>query len=903
MSAIYDLNGEWNLIFDTSNTGVEQRWYANPPETELVSQVPQTWEKEFGKYSGCVAFYFKTITIDSTFNLKRTFLRFFGSSFHTTVWLNGKQLGINEGSYNSFMFNVAKAIKDDEENLLCVRVATMAANRIEGVPVLDLPVGSAYHDIPFGGMWKGVEMINGGKSCLLGLNVKTDSDTGKIDVEMKFSNPRNHNTRLLFVISYGKTVLCRLEKELKLEKEDSQIKVPLMLKEYELWGLDTPNLYKIEVFVDKSFSVEKAFGFRKIDIFRNELFVNDTAVRIQGLVYGCSHPIEGAMISDKKVIKKDLLAIKEAGFNVLRSGGAPMGKTALDLCDEIGLVVFQDLPIQSQRSSKDGLELARNNIEAIVTAQKTHPSIGVWVLGSDNGTLMLENGTKLLKHVDVFDDSRPVLSNLNNLFVSVEDELVGDTGKVMGVTNDKIILFNSHKVEPAGWLNEDEETLFANYLQEGTENAVTSKVGFAGNFAKTYQTVHNQTSNVKALLQVSFPGLAPDFASIPKKYTTAARNLSHGKRTNLLSKSWVAEVKKALSLSAFETEEELRENFNATQLKQVGTVIDSFMSSSQVSGYLLGRFRDSANKVQGFFDEFRRPKVDMQLWKRYSATNRILVTGLAYGQEMKAPLNFRLRLLNGSRLGEVTLKAQIIGSKGKATSTFEADFTSVGAIYNFEGVELKTPSTKGRCELKITVSQGKDVISEYRAPFAVVDEPKINSLIVWGDELSNADLLKSLGQKVPVALSKLSERSADELDEIIAKVEEGAQLLLIELSLKDIEVAARAGLIPRESEAIPSALGFHFLCDENAFPSFETKGVADVGYGALTPRVSIRLSHEADTYAAGIQVDPTEVVAYEDCFDVKLGKGKVIVNQYRFLSEIESSLQARSVLANWLKTI
>ncbi len=57
---------------------------------------------------------------------------------------------------------------------------------------------------------------------------------------------------------------------------------------------------------------------------------------------------------------------------------------------------------------------------------------------------------------------------------------------------------------------------------------------FEKEFANNYQTILRQSSNVKVMAQIDNPTLLPDLTVIPKKYTTAARNLAHGKKVNLL---------------------------------------------------------------------------------------------------------------------------------------------------------------------------------------------------------------------------------------------------------------------------------------------------------------------------------------------------------------------------------
>jgi beta-galactosidase len=875
MSAIYNLNGDWDFIFDTTNVGIDQRWYANPPETEMVANVPSTWEKQYGKYSGSIGFYFRKFTIDETFNVKRTFLRFYGSSFHTTIWLNGKIIGTNQGSYNRFDINIAKAIKSDEENLLCVRVATAAANRIEGTPILDLPVGTAYHNIPFGGIWNDVELINGGKSCILEANVIGDGDCGKFDIELRFSNPRNHSNKLLFILKAPNGELSKFERDIKLEKEDTTIKIPLQVKEFDLWSPETPNMYKLQVCLEKSYPVERNFAFRKFDIYRNEFYLNDAPIRVQGIVYGQTDPLNGVFNLESKLLKKDLKNLKELGFNAIRSGGAPLASAALKLCDELGILVFQDLPAQKQRSSKDGLELSRDLISDLITQSKTHPSLVVWVLGSDNGTLMLENGTKLLKHVDQFDDSRAVLSNMNNLSVDSDGKYKNDTGKVMGVTNDKVLLYNSHRLGLPGFLNEDESTLFSNYLQEGTDNAVTDNVGFEKEFANNYQTILRQSSNVKVMAQIDNPTLLPDLTVIPKKYTTAARNLAHGKKVNLLSKSWVETSKSLIEWGVWKDEASLRTNMNDVSVNQISNWIDTLMSSSQVTGYFLSRYRDQANHFYGLLDEFRNAKGGVEALKRQTQKDRLLISGLPKVISTEAEFKPRLRWLNVSRVGNVSLNVQILDGKGKTVQKSDTAFETVGAVFSFTGLKYKEIK-EGEYTIKVTLSKDKKELDTIEKSFAVQAPAKDSKVALTN---ISSELSDALGAKGVVQIDSSLSLSASELEQVKVAVEGGASLLLSELNGAAAEKLAAAGILPQGTTAFPSSRDFHFYKKHAVFNDFGKGGVVDSSFESLSPRYSVAGDFE-DALAQSLSV-------YDDYFELgtdlvlfKLGKGKVVVNQF-----------------------
>ena len=92
MSKIISLDGDWQMIWDTEDTGISNRWYATYPEKTQTVSVPHIWERAFDKLlmaQDC-AFYFKRFTIDDEKQVtKRIFLRFEKIATHATIWLNG----------------------------------------------------------------------------------------------------------------------------------------------------------------------------------------------------------------------------------------------------------------------------------------------------------------------------------------------------------------------------------------------------------------------------------------------------------------------------------------------------------------------------------------------------------------------------------------------------------------------------------------------------------------------------------------------------------------------------------------------------------------------------------------------------------------------------------------------
>lgn len=905
MSAILDLSGSWQMIFDTSNDGLDQRWYANPPEELQTVNIPHTWEEDFGKYPGSIAFYFKDFYLDESVNAKRALIRIQRSFFYTQMWINGKLVSEEIGGHHSFDINVSKAVKPGEVNSICLRVASEAASRINGTHISELPVGLPFYAKSFGGLWGGVQFISGGKASILSCNVTPDQDTPKFAVELEMCNPRNFNAKFLFILTRPDGKSSEFTKEVKLEKEDASYNLSFQLKECDLWSPEEPNLYKLEVYLDKSYGVTKLFGFRKFDILRSEYYLNDKTFRLQGVVYNLSHPQTGSFESDPKKIRKDLEHLKATGFNILRSGGAPLDDIALDICDEIGLMVWQEMPMHNMKSSKEGLELSKKIIESIIKQQKTHPSVVAWVLGSENGTLMLENGTKLLKYTDEFDSNRPVLSNLNSVYIDNEGTFKNDTGKVMGVTNDKILPFNSHRINPSMNLSSELSNFFANYFTEGSTSAEVDDVTLGGpEFAKGYDTLNSQNSSGRVLVNLSNHSMIPDFKDTLKAYGKH-KSEANGKRLNQMSKDFHQFLEEDLPSHLWKSAEEFQEAANQVALKATFDRVNAFLSSPHVNGYFLDCWADANILFNGIVDEFRNSKGAEDLVNKMNRPTRLMVSGLDRTPDAGTEMQFNLRLLNGARIGSFEIKAEILDQAGKAASKAKLSDEAIGSVFAIEGLKIKAPKKEGSYTLKLTLHQGKTELYVHEDALYIPETIKVDSL---ESSFINLDRhLDDIDKSKVLFSSHLDHWDEGVFEDVNSAVTGGATLILSHLKPQDLKALQSHELLPKKLR-VENATGaktscFHYWLPSGYFKQFPEQYLCDSVFADVAPDYSFS-GHSLDNILAGsigFQEDG-ELQTLEDIAEFKLGKGKVLIHQYH-LGKYRSNALARLLLKNTLEEI
>ena len=323
MSKIMSLDGDWQMIWDTEDAGISNRWYATYPQDTETVQVPHIWERAFDKLlmSQDCAYYFKRFTIEDEKQVtKRIFLRFERIATHATVWLNGKLLGTHFGAYTSFIVETQKALKINEENILCVRVANMGAtnSRIDfGRENQDgsgdryahpgeMPVGLPWNQYPFGGIFGHVDLIVGSAAFISDVRLEPDADQERLACELSFNNPRGFQTRLRILMrNPDGDVYEHFINNIKLDKENATQRFVLEIKEQKRdkyqWSPEHPNVYAIEFQMEikagkekdgkevkrpeYAFPVVRTFGFRKFDCLKGDYYLNDQILKIQGISY------------------------------------------------------------------------------------------------------------------------------------------------------------------------------------------------------------------------------------------------------------------------------------------------------------------------------------------------------------------------------------------------------------------------------------------------------------------------------------------------------------------------------------------------------------------------------------------------------------------------------------------
>ena len=319
-------------------------WKCNGSDI-LVPFAPQATLSGYGKKVDDKLVYEKTFMIPKDFNKEKILLHFGAVDQIATVWLNGEKLGSHEGGYLPFSFDITKVVKREGENQLKVEVIDTLSK--------DYPYGKQTKKrggmwyTPVSGIWqtvwleevtedyiekiimtpdlKGVDIeIVPGKNC----GNEVDGFEVSVEIEPGFFI-RKH-----FDGTKGRLVIDGAE--------DEKGKV----HKARLWTTETPHLYDISIsygedkidsyFALRTIAIEKQNGVNRVVLNGKPIFMH--AVLDQG--YFC----DGLFLPAKaEEYEKDILRMKELGYNMLRKHIKVEPEAFYYACDGLGMLVMQDM--------------------------------------------------------------------------------------------------------------------------------------------------------------------------------------------------------------------------------------------------------------------------------------------------------------------------------------------------------------------------------------------------------------------------------------------------------------------------------------------------------------------------------------------------------------------------------
>lgn len=392
--AAHDLGGIWEAVRPVKK--------GNPEDMVAWQSVvlPHCFNAEDAvdpdvKYYQGAGWYKTMLDLSNPYKNGRTLLEFEGAGQHTDVYIYTDKVAGHTGGYDSWNVDITDAVanflnsKDAKrfEGKVPLVIRCENTRNLETIPS-DLSDFNLY-----GGIYRYLNLVYLPEVSVASIKIEPVLDeklkSGTLKVTSSFYNPtdiRQANVLVTLKDANGKTVhRAQLDNVTPLGElcvADIQLNNP------QIWSVDSPLLYSCEIEVkanDQQSTATERFGFRHFKfIEKGPFMLNGKRLLLRGTHRHEDHAGVSAAMTEEQMIE-EMKLMKEMGVNFIRLGHYQQSEIILDLCDELGILVWEEIPwCRGGLGGEEYRTQARRMLTNMIQQHRNHPSVIIWGLGNEN---------------------------------------------------------------------------------------------------------------------------------------------------------------------------------------------------------------------------------------------------------------------------------------------------------------------------------------------------------------------------------------------------------------------------------------------------------------------------------------------------------------------------------------
>lgn len=391
------LNGNWHYIIDPYENGFYNYRYQPFDEQENPSRegyfmddeqrnksdrleynfdeaptlkVPGDWNHQDPRleyYEGSV-WYRTTFDYRKESDDNRVFLHFGAVNYMAHVYLNGEKLGVHEGGFTPFQFEVTNQLKDENSLVLMVN----NNRRADGVPTLNTDWWN------YGGITRDVLLFE-------------ESPTFISDYMLQLS-PENNELIKGFVQLSGEDFSEPIQVSIPDLSVDKKVKVndqgfaeiSIPVENIEYWSPENPRLYEVQLKYHQQ-GLSDLIGFRTIKTEGEKILLNGERIYLEGISIHEENPHRIGRANSRKDAELLLGWAKELGANYVRLAHYPHNEYMIKVANEMGLLVWEEVPVYwtIQWENPATYQNAERQLSAMINRDKNSAATIIWSLANE----------------------------------------------------------------------------------------------------------------------------------------------------------------------------------------------------------------------------------------------------------------------------------------------------------------------------------------------------------------------------------------------------------------------------------------------------------------------------------------------------------------------------------------
>ena len=353
-----------------------------PPFAVAVPEVP-----EFNPTGA----YRTSFNLPKNWKGEQVFLRFEKVASASFVWINGQEVGYNEGAQEPAEYNVTKYLKPGKNTLAVLVLKYSDGYYLEGQDYWRL--AGIFDDVtlyasPQARIWDWQVITDFGPDFV-------DSDLS-VAVTLRGFDVQGSGYKVKATVSREKKIVAQMTGDpVAIGPGSCQtVNLAAKVKAPEKWTAETPALYRLDLVLTNAAGkvvdqVDKRIGFKKTEIRDGVFYLNGQPVKLSAECSHMQHPTLGHAMTEE-VIRRDMEILKQFNFNAVRTSHYPPVNEYLDLADEYGLYIIDETGDEAHASEyvsswPEFTEMYRERVQRMVLRDRNHACVLFWSAGNESG--------------------------------------------------------------------------------------------------------------------------------------------------------------------------------------------------------------------------------------------------------------------------------------------------------------------------------------------------------------------------------------------------------------------------------------------------------------------------------------------------------------------------------------
>jgi beta-galactosidase len=375
-------------------TNIVYPFAKNPPR--VMDEPPGWFTNHPEENRNQVGSYRHRFSLPEDWRGRRTFIVFGGVDSAFYLWINGQKVGYSQDSRTPAEFDITPYLKEGE-NLLAAEVYQNSdGSYLEDQDMFRLS-----------GIFRDVYLWSADALDLRDFEIKAgltdDCQTGTFELVSSIANRSKTEVEARLTVSLtgpdgGLLTAPSISTKIAAKGDRTQTIRIDRIPSVKAWSAEVPNLYDYHIVLSDASGKEIAHyagktGFRRNEIKDGQFLHNGKPVLIKGVNRHDHNPETGHYVT-REDIRADLLQMKRANINAVRTAHYPNDPALLELCDELGFYVVSEANIESHGMDYGAASLAKDpawfeahldRVKNMVERDKNHPSIIMWSMGNEAG--------------------------------------------------------------------------------------------------------------------------------------------------------------------------------------------------------------------------------------------------------------------------------------------------------------------------------------------------------------------------------------------------------------------------------------------------------------------------------------------------------------------------------------